>query len=344
MATKNPLKVAVVGLGRAGWDIHIRRMRDDERFRITAVADWLPDRLKEAAEAFGCATFSDHKAMLKGADADLVVVASFSDTHPSITRDALKAGYHTVCDKPIANSVAEAKSMIAAAEKSGKTLLIHHNYRFFPEVRYLLELVNSKRLGEVFEIRMRALHFGRRWDWQTMRQHYGGVLNNTCPHFMDIGLQLLGSPVRDLFCDLKQVISPGDVEDHVKVILRGENGRVYDMEVSSVCKVEEPKWTVLGSLGTMVSDGRTSKLQWINPKASSRIKQTDGAAPGRDYCQDTGLEWHEAEEPTVGPSIGDFYDNVWAVLREKKKPVVTLEQALEVVRVTQACKKVSGYY
>ncbi len=344
MAPKNPLKVAVVGLGRAGWDIHVRRLRGDDRFRITAVADWLPDRLQEAADEFGCATYKTHQALLKAADADVVVVASFSDTHPAITRDALKAGFHAICEKPIADSVAAAKSMIATAEQTGKTLLIHHNYRFFPETRYLLDVINSKRLGEVFEIRMRALHFGRRWDWQTMRRHDGGVLNNTCPHFIDIGLQLLGSPVKDLFCDLKQLLSLGDVEDHVKVILRGENGRVYDMEVSSVCKFDEPKWTVLGSLGTLTSDGRTSKLEWINPKASSKLQQIESPLPGRAYCSDKGLEWHSTEEPAVGPSIGDFYDNVWAVLREKKKPVVTPQQALEVVRVTQACKRVSGYY
>lgn len=344
MAKKMPLKVAVVGLGRAGWNIHIRRMREDARYQITAVADWLPERLKEAADEFGCATFTDHKEMLKKADADLVVVASFSDTHASISKDALKAGFHCVCDKPIADSVAEAKSMMTTAEKTGKTLLIHHNYRFYPETRYLLDLIKTKKIGEVFEIRMRSFGFSRRWDWQTMRSHYGGVLNNTCPHYIDVGLQVLGAPVKDLFCDLKQVLSPGDVEDHVKVILRGENGRVYDMEVSSVCKFGEPMWTVLGSLGTVVSDGRTCKVAYINPKASSKIKQIPDPLPGRAYCADEGLEWHEYEEPMAGPSIGDFYDNVWAVLREGKKPVVTLEQALEVVRVTQACKKMSGYY
>jgi len=116
------------------------------------------------------------------------------------------------------------------------------------------------------------------------------------------------------------------------------------MEVSSVCKFPEPKWTVLGSLGTLVSDGKTSRLEYINPKASSKIQQREAPMEGRAYCDDQGLEWHAREEPTVGPSIGDFYDNVWAVLREGKKPVVKLEEALEVVRVTQACKRVSGYY
>ena len=344
MANKSPLKVAVIGLGRAGWDIHIRRIRPDARFQVTAVADWLPERLQEAADEFGCATFKDHKALLKNADADVVVVASFSDTHAPISKDVLKAGYNCICEKPIADSVADAKKMLATAEKTGQKLLVHHNYRFFPETRYLLDVIKSGRIGKVFEIRMRALGFGRRYDWQTLRKFHGGVINNTCPHFIDIGLQLLGSPVKDTFCDLKQIASYGDVEDHVKVLLRSENGRVYDMEVSSVCKFPEPKWTLLGSNGTLISDGSKAKIAWFDPKKAGKYSVMEKPTPDRSYVSDTKLPWQEEEVPAVGPSIGDYYDNVYAVLREGKKMVVKPEEALEVVRVTQDCKKKSGFY
>jgi len=300
--------------------------------------------MEEVKAEFGCATFPDHRALLKGADAEVVVVASYSDTHPALSRDVLRSGRHCICEKPIADSVAAAQSMIAAAQASGKKLLVHHNYRFFPETRHLLDVIKTKRIGEVFEIRMRSYHFARRWDWQTMRKHDGGVLNNTCPHFLDIGLQLLGSPVKEAFCDLKLLRSLGDVEDHVKVILKAESGRVYDMEVSSVCKFPEPKWTVLGSNGTLQSDGRTSKIEWFDPKKLSKLRQIEAPLPDRSYCNDTGIPWQSEEVPSRGPDIGDFYDNVWAVLREGKPMVVKPEEALEVVRVTQLCKRKSGFY
>jgi scyllo-inositol 2-dehydrogenase (NADP+) len=344
MAKKTPIKIAVVGLGRAGYNIHIRRLREDKRFQITAVTDWIPARLKETQDEFGCETFKDHQALLKGADAEIVVVASYSSTHPAITRDVLKSGRTAICEKPMADSVADAKSMIATAAKAGQKLMMHHNYRFFPETRYLLELIKSKALGDVFEIRMRSFAFGRRYDWQTLRKFAGGVLNNTCPHFLDIGLQLLGSPVKEIFCDLKQIASFGDVEDHVKVILKAENGRVYDMEVSSVCKFEEPKWTVLGSHGTLVSDGSNGKLAFFDPKKAGSYKVLDKPTPDRSYVTDTKIPWQEKEEPTRGPNIGDFYDNVYAVHREGKAMIVKPEEALEVVRVTQLAKKKSGFY
>lgn len=341
---KSPIKVAVVGLGRSGYDIHIRRLRGDDRFKIAAVTDWIPARCKEVQKEFGSEIFPDVESLLKGADAEAVIVASYSNTHAPISIAALKSGRAALCEKPIADSVADAKKMLATAEKTGQKLLVHHNYRFFAETRYLLDVIKSKRIGDVFEIRMRALGFGRRYDWQTLRKYHGGIINNTCPHFIDLGLQMLGSPVKDVFCDLKQIASYGDVEDHVKVLLRSENGRVYDMEVSSVCKFPEPKWTLLGSHGTLVSDGSKAKIAWFDPKKAGKYKVLEQPTPDRSYVSDTKLPWQEEEVPAVGPSIGDYYDNVYAVLREGKKMVVKPEEALEVVRVTQECKKRSGFY
>jgi len=344
MAKQKPIKVAVVGLGRSGYSIHIARMRDDKRFQVTAVTDWLPERMAEVQEELGCATYSDHKSLLEDADAEVVVVATYSDTHPAITREVLHSGRHAICEKPIADSVTAARSMLEAAKKTRKKLLVHHNHRFTPETRHLLEVVKSKRIGEVFEIRMRSFSFARRNDWQTFQKFDGGVLNNTCPHFLDIGLQLLGSPVADIFCDLKLISDVGDAEDHVKVVLRGENGRVYDMEVSTACRFPEPKWTVLGTYGTLVSDGKTSKIEWFDPKKLGRLRPIEAPVAGRVYGNDDVIPWQTDEVPSVGPSIGDFYDNVWAVLRERKAMVVKPEEALEVVRVTQTAKRRSGFY
>jgi len=344
MASKKPIKIGIVGLGRSGYNIHVRRLRDDKRYVITAVTDWIPDRREQVGEELGCEVYPDHKALLREADAEAVVVATYSDTHPSVSRDALRSGRHAICEKPIADSVQAARSMLEAAKKARKKLLVHHNYRFAPDVRHILDVIESKRIGEVFEIRMRGLGFSRRNDWQTMAKHDGGVLNNTCPHFIDAGLQFLGSPVKDIFCDLKLISDVGDVEDHVKVLLKAENGCVYDMEVSTSCKFPDPKWTVLGTNGTQVSDGKTSKIEWFDPKRMGPLEVVEEPHPNRAYGNDDVIAWESEEVPSVGPRIGDFYDNVWAVLRERKKMIVTPEQALEVVRVTQAAKRKSGFY
>ncbi len=341
---KKPISVGVIGLGRSGYDIHIRRMRGDDRFWISAVTDWIPERMEEVEEEFKCATYPDYEALLAESDCDVVVVATYSNTHAPISKDVLKAGYHCICEKPISDSFQAARGLVGTAKKLRKKLFVHQNYRFQLEARHILDVIKSKRIGEVFEIRMRALSFSRRNDWQTLQEYEGGVINNTCPHFIDLGLQFLGAPVKDIFCDLKHIAAAGDAEDHVKLVLKAENGRVYDMEVSSVCKFPEPKWTVLGSEGTLLSDGKTSKIEWFDPKKLKVLPTLEEAPPDRTYGNDDVIPWKSEQVPSVGPSVGDFYDNVWAVLRERMAMIVKPEEALEVVRVTQAAKRASGFY
>ncbi len=343
MANAKPIKVAVIGLGRSGYDIHIKRMRDDDRFEVTAVTDWLPDRLAEVQEEFGCTAYPDYKALLADADAEVAVVATYSSTHPPIAKAALRSGRHVICEKPIADSVRAAQSMLDAAEETGQLLLVHHNYRFMPLIRHLIDVVESERVGQVFEVRCRLLDFSRRGDWQTLRTFDGGVINNTGPHFIDVGLQLLQAPVKDIFCDLKLISDVGDVEDHVKLVLRAENGRVYDLEISTSCKFPEPMFTILGTHGTLVSDGQTSNIAWFDPAQLGPLEPVE-TPPDYSYGNEDVIPWQEEEVPSVGPDIGDFYDNVWAVLRKGQPMIVKPEEALEVVRVTQAAKRRSGFY
>jgi scyllo-inositol 2-dehydrogenase (NADP+) len=344
VATRKPITAAIVGLGRSGYNIHVARLRDDERFRVTAVTDWIPARRDAVAAELGCEAFPDHKALLRGAEAEVVVVASYSNTHAAIARDALRSGRHAVCEKPVADSVPAARSLLEAAKHSRGKLLVHHNYRFAADVRHILEVIRTKRIGEVFEVRMRSFDFSRRNDWQTLLKYDGGVFNNTCSHFIDAGLQFLASPVKDVFCDLKLISDVGDAEDHVKVVLKAENGRVYDMEVSSACKFPEPKWTVLGTHGTLISDGRTSQIAWFDPRKLGKLKVVETPHPQRKYGNDDVIPWQTEEVPSVGPSIGDFYDNVWGVLRERKPLIVKPEEAFEVVRITQLAKRRSGFH
>ena len=166
-------------------------------------------------------------------------------------------------EKPIAMNTAQVDRMAAARNAAGMKLFVFFNYRYTKEFWHLKEVMASGLIGDVFEIRIRLLGFSRRNDWQTQRAYGGGVLNNTCPHFLDLALRLLEAPVVETFSDLKLISDVGDVEDHVKLVLRGANGRVVDLEVSTSCAFPEPKWTLLGTHGTLTSDGKTSRLSTL---------------------------------------------------------------------------------
>ena len=87
----NPLRVALVGQGRSGRDIHGVYLKTDPRFRIVAAVDELPDRRERAQAEYRCETFADYRALLKRRDLDLVVNSTFSHLHAPITLALLKA-------------------------------------------------------------------------------------------------------------------------------------------------------------------------------------------------------------------------------------------------------------
>jgi len=334
-----PIKVGVVGLGRAGWDIHVRRLRGDERFQITAVTDFLEDRLNEAKTEFGCETYADFDALIAGADCELVVIASQSKDHAAQSIAAAKSGRHVVVEKPMATSVSDATRMIKAAEKAETKLFVHQNYRYHPDVRHVQEVIKSGILGRVFEIRFRQLGFSRRNDWQTLQKFGGGTLNNTCPHSIDAALMFLDSPVKSMFADLQLTTDVGDADDHVKLILKGENGRVVDLEVSTSCAFEEYKWMILGTAGTMRSNGVTSEFKYFDPKKAKPLKVYETPPVGRKYGSGDVLPWVEESRPTSTEVPSDFYDNVHAVLRNRKKQEITPESVREVIRVIEKAHK-----
>jgi hypothetical protein len=125
--------------------------------------------------------------------------------------------------------------------------------------------------------------------------------------------------------------------------MRGANGRVVDLEVSTSCAFPEPKWTLLGSCGTLVSDGLRSKIKWFDPKKLGKLAVIETPLPGRLYGNDDIIPWQEEEVASSGTPIGDFYDNVWDVLRNRKKMVVTPEQGVEIIRTIHRAKKGTGF-
>ena len=339
MARKNPITVAVAGLGRAGWDIHVKGMRDRKEFRITAVCDPEADRRAQAETELGCAAFETYKDMLKGADAELVCIATQSRDHGPHTIAALKTGRHVLVEKPMAMTVREADRMIAAAKKARKKLFVNQNYRFNQEFKHLREVIDSGILGRVFHIRGTWSGFARRNDWQTLRKYGGGVLNNTCPHIIDMALQFVGWPAKSVWGDLQHVNDAGDVEDHVKIVMRGKSGCTADLEVSTACAWPTAKWMLLGDCGTLTSDGRTSQIKYFDPKKAKPLKVVETPPTGRGYGNADKLPWRTRTVPVKSKDKTNYYDNVVDVLRHRKPMAVTPESVREVIRVIAETRK-----
>ncbi len=346
--TVEPIRYGIVGLGRAGWPLHFEALCAREDARVVAVADPLAERRREAADLSGCQTHRSIGGLLKQPDVEVVVIASPSVRHGPDARRALRAGKHVVVEKPMALSVKEADGMLRTAAETGMKLFVHQNYRYQKVFVHLKGVLDSGALGRLYHVRNYGSFFLRRNDWQTLSANGGGVLNNTCPHNVDILLQMMGAPIVQVMGDLKQIASAGDTEDHVKAFLRAENGCTADLEISSAQNIalELPLWVLCGSCGTVTIDAQgRSTLRWFNPAEAPPLEAVAGAVAGRRYGNDDQLPWQErvVDVETQTPDSGSFYDNLAAVLRRGEPMAITGESVREVIRVLALVRKGSPF-
>ena len=129
------LRGALIGCGFFAAN-HLNAWRDVEGAEIVALCDRDPDRLAESAARFGFArTHADAGAMLATERLDFVDIATTVPSHRPLVELAAGAGVHMICQKPFANSMADARAMVAAADSAGRVLMVHENFRWQSAIR-----------------------------------------------------------------------------------------------------------------------------------------------------------------------------------------------------------------
>lgn len=344
------LKVAIIGQGRSGRDIHgAYLITDPEHFQIEAAVDPLEDRRKRAAEEYGCAVCSDYRDLLERSDLDLVVNAAPSHLHVPLTQAFLQAGFNVLCEKPLARRVVEVDQLIAAAQASGKVLAIFQQSRYTPFFVQLQKVIASGVLGRIVQINMAWNGFSRRWDWQTLQKYNGGSLLNTGPHPLDQALQLFGEGMPQIFCRMDRANTWGDAEDHVKLILSGEGRPLIDLEISSCCAYPCFTYNVYGTQGGLI--GSASEMKWKYFVPAEAPEQRLIEEPLRTpeglpcYCSET-LPWHEEswEAPEAGggaftAAVAAFYQMLYRTLTEGAPLEITPEQVRRQIAVIEECQR-----
>ena len=335
MNSSAPIQVAVIGLGRAGWNIHVRTMQERKDFDVVAVADPDPDRQQQAQEETSAQPFDDLDSLLKGCDAELIVVATASADHANHSIAALEAGRHVLTEKPMATALEDADRMLVAAETAGKILTVHQSRRWGEDFLFIQQMLKNERLGHVFFIRSGGYGYSRRNDWQTLQKYGGGLLNNNGVHVVDQCVILMESPIVDVFGDLQQILQPGDTEDHLKVVMRGENGRVIDLELTNVCAASLPSWTLMGTRGTLTVTGGMAVLRYVKNDLASLEAIDRPLAAERKYGVEGGdeIEFEKVELEAKAPPGTSFYDQLYDAIRNGGSPPVDPATTRETIRV-----------
>ncbi|MBK5248060.1 MAG: Gfo/Idh/MocA family oxidoreductase [Actinomycetales bacterium] len=212
MTSSTPaLNVAMIGYAFMG-AAHSQAWRTAPRFfdlPLTPVQQVLcgrsPDALVQAAEKLGWAhTETDWHAVLTRDDVDLVDICTPGDTHAEIAIAALEAGKHVLCEKPLANTVAQAEAMVAAAEKAaagGVRAMVGFTYRRVPAVQLARQLITEGRLGQIRQVRAQYL---QDWiadpeaplSWRLDKERAGsGALGDLGAHIVDLVQFITGEAI-----------------------------------------------------------------------------------------------------------------------------------------------------
>jgi scyllo-inositol 2-dehydrogenase (NADP+) len=194
----NDIKVGVVGYGGAFnmGKVHLEEMQK-AGMTPTAVAEIDPSRLAVAMRDFpNIETYSSLAAMLQGSTVDLITIITPHNTHAPLALQALKAGRHVVCEKPMAIKTSECDAMIQAARKSRVVLSTYHNRHWDGPIMNAVQQIGSGLIGDV--VRVEA-HWGARnkpgdW-WRTSKTISGGILYDWGVHLLEYSLQIIRSEI-----------------------------------------------------------------------------------------------------------------------------------------------------
>ena len=150
-------RVAVIGLGPIG-NRHTRMYLEHPQVEVVGVCDWNKERADTAEAAYGVKAFYDAKTMFDAVGPEIVSVATggyeYSSEHYLPTMQALEAGIHVLCEKPISNEISKGEEMVALAKEKNLCFGIDLNHRFTPAARIAKKWLDDGKLGHLLFVNM----------------------------------------------------------------------------------------------------------------------------------------------------------------------------------------------
>ena len=192
------LNVAVIGCGRIANTAHLPALSKIEGVRIKYACDIIGEKAERAKKDFPAVeqAITDYKIALADKEIDAVYVLTPNYTHYTVTMDALRAGKHVFCEKPITVNYALSKEMAEEARRQNKILNIGVCNRFNKSVELLREWNDAGRFGKIYHVHCSFRSFrsipGLGGAFTTKAQAGGGVLIDWGIHFLDLCLYVLG--------------------------------------------------------------------------------------------------------------------------------------------------------
>jgi UDP-N-acetylglucosamine 3-dehydrogenase len=196
------LRIGVIGLGWFG-EIHCETIVGVASLELTALCTRTPDRLAALAGKFGVAkTFTNYHDLLADPEIDAVSICTMWDQHTEPAIAALEAGKHVFLEKPIASTVADARSILAASKRSKGILSIGHIVRFNPRYRMAKQAIEAGRIGKIVAMSSRR-NIPAAWT-TTILEKIGPIVGDAI-HDTDIMLWYTGDRITSVYAQTVDV-------------------------------------------------------------------------------------------------------------------------------------------
>jgi len=342
------VNVAIIGCGGIATQKHLPSLKKLKEVNLVGFCDTIIKKAEDAKTKFGsrdAKVYADYKEMLKDKSIDVIHVCTPNRSHSFISVDALEAGKHVMCEKPMAINAAEAKKMVDAAKRTGKKLTIGYQNRYRGDSLYLKSECDKGTFGDIYYAKAHAIRRRAVPTWGVFLNEYeqgGGPLIDIGTHALDLTLWMLNNyqpkyVVGSVFHKLGDQRQTGNawgdwkleeftVEDSAFGYIVMENGATIVLESSwalNTLDVREAQTTICGTLaGADMVDGL--RINYV--KNNRQVVETPSFSSG-------GVDFFSRENM----SHDNLEAKLWidAIINDKI-PLVLPEQAYMVTKILDA--------
>ena len=353
ISANDTIRIGIIGCGGIANGKHMPGLRSIENVEMVAFCDIIEEKAQQAAKDYGtedAKVYTDYKKLLEDKTIDVVHVCTPNRSHSFITVDALEAGKHVMCEKPMAINSEEAKKMLDAAERTGKKLCIGYQNRYRPEMLYLKKEAEDGTFGDIYYAKATALRRRAVPTWGVFldaENQGGGPLIDIGTHALDLTLwemnnyepaMVTGSTFRKLADheNSANAWGPWDpkkftVEDSAFGFIKMKNGATIYLEASwalNTLDVNEAKTILCGDKGGADMLGKDGGLRINGEKYSKTFVTEPDLKAG-------GVAFYDG---TTGGDPAELEARAWiAHVLDDSKPLVTKpEQAYVVTQILEA--------
>lgn len=251
------VKLGVIGAG-AFSVAHLDGINLSDNCETVAICDIDEAKAKEKAERFNVPDiYTDYHELLARDDIEAVTVPLPDQLHKQITIDALRAGKHVLCEKPMALNVEDCKEMIEVSKETGKILMVGQIGRYTPCFNKAIEILESGEIGELFFVESEYAHdyskIGGTGGWRVTPERHP-VVGGGC-HAVDLVRRIAGNPEEVFAYSNHKILTDWPVDDCTVAVIKFPNNVIGKVMTSVGCKRKYTMRTVIyGSEGTLIVD------------------------------------------------------------------------------------------